>query len=718
MKKIGFVCILLFLFSNRIFSNTIEVNSINDSGSGTLRDAISNASDGDTITFNQITDNNSIILSGSEVLLNKDLTIIGNGASKTIIDGNANSRIFNITSGKQLLLMDLKIQNGFVDNRFGSAIYNEGSIIVNRCSFENNNNGLGAIGSLSAVSVKIYNSWFKGNKATSLGGAVFINGNSSPFVISNTIFSGNRANVAGAIYIHTTNGTITNSTFTGNQGNTNGGACWVFNSTVNFTNNIISGNTASAGPDVFDQNFSTLIDNGYNLIGTTAGSGITWNGTGSLIGVDPMFKENVPSAPSVGGDLALQPLSPAIDAGTPDTTGLNIGFKDVFGNPRISGGRIDIGAAEAIKSKTLHFDGIDDYGKVSLGYFQPTVYTIEAWVKFDGDPANQNIFMMSDLNGPDDFYTHQIRVNKDGFFEHSTFIGDFSKTLVHTAKPEANTWYHLAIRARPSFGNNITMWVNGVEASKTALNVIGVSSDLAGGNFFYIGKAACGLNAFKGEISEIRVWDQALSNPSGSSPNTNDPNLKYYYTFEDGAPKGNNANPVIDSVINNIDGTDLPSIKLFNFELDGETSNFLDCNQLDTAGNALINPQNQEVEHGQAVSFTVQFDVNANSNIQWYKDNELLVGATNNTLDIQSVDFIHEGSYYAIARPLDDCPIKSESAELVVNGNGETLNFDGVNDHVLAATNDFGTTDGWVTECWFKFEGNPNGRAIFTGTNE
>jgi len=42
----------------------------------------------------------------------------------------------------------------------------------------------------------------------------------------------------------------------------------------------------------------------------------------------------------------LSSTSPCIDAGTPDTTGLHLPWLDVAGNPRVYGGRIDMGALE------------------------------------------------------------------------------------------------------------------------------------------------------------------------------------------------------------------------------------------------------------------------------------------------------------------------------------------------------------------------------------
>ncbi|MCD6329099.1 MAG: T9SS type A sorting domain-containing protein [Candidatus Cloacimonetes bacterium] len=42
----------------------------------------------------------------------------------------------------------------------------------------------------------------------------------------------------------------------------------------------------------------------------------------------------------------MSSTSPCIDAGTPDTTGLHLPWLDVAGNPRVYGGRIDMGGLE------------------------------------------------------------------------------------------------------------------------------------------------------------------------------------------------------------------------------------------------------------------------------------------------------------------------------------------------------------------------------------
>jgi hypothetical protein len=89
----------------------------------------------------------------------------------------------------------------------------------------------------------------------------------------------------------------------------------------------------------------------YNL--PTVFNNVIWEGRapgGPMITDDPLF---VNPAPGYGLDYngweydwSLQDDSPAVNSGTPDTTGLSIPPYDLLGNPRIFGGRIDMGAYE------------------------------------------------------------------------------------------------------------------------------------------------------------------------------------------------------------------------------------------------------------------------------------------------------------------------------------------------------------------------------------
>src|SRR5438045_2721187 len=70
------------------------VVNANDSGPGSLRDAIANAAATDFISFEQSLSGQTITLTTGEIAVNKNLTIDGSGLSRGLqISGNNNSRI-------------------------------------------------------------------------------------------------------------------------------------------------------------------------------------------------------------------------------------------------------------------------------------------------------------------------------------------------------------------------------------------------------------------------------------------------------------------------------------------------------------------------------------------------------------------------------------------------------------------------------------------------
>src|SRR5438093_327501 len=75
---------------------TITVTNTNDSGVGSLRQALADANDGDTIDFSVATPA-TITLTSGELVVNKSITISGPGADQLSVNGNAASRVFHIT---------------------------------------------------------------------------------------------------------------------------------------------------------------------------------------------------------------------------------------------------------------------------------------------------------------------------------------------------------------------------------------------------------------------------------------------------------------------------------------------------------------------------------------------------------------------------------------------------------------------------------------------
>jgi hypothetical protein len=179
----------------------------------------------------------------------------------------------------------------------------------------------------------------------SMGGGIY-NSNSSP-VMTNVVISGNKAGTnGGGIYNYdVSHPAMTNITISGNKAGTNGGGIYNSASYPKFTNSIIWGNDGNNNIFNDDPDAATFA---YSLV---QGNDVQGNGN---INSDPQFVSSLPAsaAPTIGGDYRLDLLSPAVNAGSDNDylAALGIddfnGEKDVAGERRKTGSRIDMGAYE------------------------------------------------------------------------------------------------------------------------------------------------------------------------------------------------------------------------------------------------------------------------------------------------------------------------------------------------------------------------------------
>lgn len=218
----------------------LTVTNTNDNGPGSLRTAIDTAQTGDTILFSASLANQAITLN-SQLSLLRTITIDGVDAPGLTISGNNAVRVFDITGiGTTVNINNLTIANGRAtsgigDDRAGAAIRgtNNTTLNVNNTTFTNNVAGFaGAIYTGFTSNNTVTNSTFNGNDGTldgseRGGGAIATQSNGSLTVINST-FTNNRGINGGAINNLLGELTIENSTFTNNdttQGtgiNTNG----------------------------------------------------------------------------------------------------------------------------------------------------------------------------------------------------------------------------------------------------------------------------------------------------------------------------------------------------------------------------------------------------------------------------------------------------------------------------------------------------------------
>src|SRR5205814_6355440 len=97
-KTVPILFLITLLFAamasvQNLHAATLTVINTNDSGAGSLRQAISDSSSGDTISFDSSLNGQTITLASGELLIDKNLTITGPGAHSLAINGNAASRV-------------------------------------------------------------------------------------------------------------------------------------------------------------------------------------------------------------------------------------------------------------------------------------------------------------------------------------------------------------------------------------------------------------------------------------------------------------------------------------------------------------------------------------------------------------------------------------------------------------------------------------------------
>ena len=187
------------LLAINLSAKTITVTSDADAGAGTLREAVTNAENGDVIVF---AENITSVYFAGVIIIDKNITISGNETNNTIFqDGTwtdtANKkRFFEILKNAELTLNYLILKD-HTSNCTGGTIINDGKLTLNNCTFSNNKprDSGGAI--LTTGILAIDNCTFINNYAPIKGGAIL---NSGQLSIRNSNFKNNSCQRGGAIY--------------------------------------------------------------------------------------------------------------------------------------------------------------------------------------------------------------------------------------------------------------------------------------------------------------------------------------------------------------------------------------------------------------------------------------------------------------------------------------------------------------------------------------
>jgi predicted outer membrane repeat protein len=368
---------------------SVTVTNTNDSGPGSLRQAIADAAPGATIQFDLTYPATITLTSGELWIQYKDVTIAGPGPDQLAISGNHASRIFRlealISPKIRVAVSGLTIRDGYVQRDGGGLLVGPGieGLTLTNVAFRGNSSerdgggmahyGLNALeavltnvtfydnsaarrggGLVTEEDTKLTNVAFYGNLGRDGGGlAAFLCGTE----LTNVIFSGNSASdTGGGFRSRWVVVTMTNVTFSGNlAGNYGGGICFDDHDQPPIVqNSVLWGNRAgSAGDQIYNVPYSDAMPTiAYSDVEGSGGSGAGWDAElGSDLGGNlddaPLFLIPVDpeTAPTTTGDLRLRWDSPAVDAGDNSLLPAEV-TTDLLGKPRIVNGIVDMGAFE------------------------------------------------------------------------------------------------------------------------------------------------------------------------------------------------------------------------------------------------------------------------------------------------------------------------------------------------------------------------------------
>ncbi len=324
-------------------------DNVCDTGAGvcTLRAAIEQAVSGDIIVFSQTLvplGSTQTITVGSELIINKDLTVDGEEDDRITLNGGNANRVFHLTTDSILLTLQfLTLANG--NGTEGGAIYvQDGALALTDVTIRDSDatSGGGVHVAGGADSFTGNNVTFINNDATGSGGAIYQVGGTMG--ISNAVFTTNTASIDGGAVYSTVNTSFSASTFNLNVA-ASGGAIFASgtSNTLGISTSTFQQNNATGGfgGAIHNGQVATVTRSSFaSNTATGVGGAVAVNGSGAtLTATNSTFSSNASTgggSSAVGGGIGL------VNGGT--FTGNQVTIAD---NTATSGGGLGISIAGA-----------------------------------------------------------------------------------------------------------------------------------------------------------------------------------------------------------------------------------------------------------------------------------------------------------------------------------------------------------------------------------
>ncbi len=228
----------------------ITVTSLNDSGNGSLRQALEDIAIGGTITLDTALAGGTILLSGGPLVPNGNVTVDASSAPGVTLNGRGVDRVLIVEPGITVAVSDVTFTNGY-GFQLAGCVLNNGNLTLERvtvtgCTMTTDAGdfwqGGGGIYNGNGATLDLVDSTVSNNTAGWSGGGIYSFFNTSTVIVRSTI-SGNVSNDVGGGIRSLGNATIVNSTISGNQSTGwYGGALFATDGVVDVINTTIVGN--------------------------------------------------------------------------------------------------------------------------------------------------------------------------------------------------------------------------------------------------------------------------------------------------------------------------------------------------------------------------------------------------------------------------------------------------------------------------------------------
>ena len=191
------VCVIPFALAQRTTAkgnrpaNVITVTNTNDSGPSSLRQALADANDGDTINFDVSLKGQTIALTSDELVIDKSITITGLGSDQLAVSAafQYHIRIFHVMASPTVIIEGLTIGPSLYI--YGCGIQNDQAILtINNCAVAGNAGLKFGAGISNGGTLTVNNSSITGNALQYQGTGAGIS-SSATLIINNSIIRGN-----------------------------------------------------------------------------------------------------------------------------------------------------------------------------------------------------------------------------------------------------------------------------------------------------------------------------------------------------------------------------------------------------------------------------------------------------------------------------------------------------------------------------------------------